>query len=146
MSTLPDKEKYSTEARQVAATFGRKEVKPDPAWELDFAASLKEKHSVQQLHDLYSRHREGESEFDYLMRRVLLRAMCKCAGHGLQVGPGVVLKHAETMEFGDAVFIGAQAMIQGRYDGTCKIGSHVWLGPQAYFAVHALELCESVGA
>ena len=145
MSTLPDEKKSSTETRQVAATFGRKEVKPDPAWEWDFAASLKEKHSVQQLHELYSRHREGEAEFDYLIRRVLLRAMCKRAGHGLQVGPGVVFKHPETMEFGDAVFIGAQAMIQGRYDGTCKIGNHVWLGPQAYFDARALELGDYVG-
>ena len=144
MSTLPD-EKKSAEARQVVATFGRKEVKPDPTWEWDFAASLKEKNSVQQLHEFYSRHREGEAEFDYTMRRVLLRAMCKRAGHGLQVGPGVVLKHPETMEFGDAVFIGAQAMIQGRYDGTCKIGSHVWLGPQAYFDARALELGDYVG-
>ena len=145
MSTLPDEKNSSTKSRQVAATFGRKEVKPDPAWEWDFATSLKEKHSVQQLHELYTRHREGEADFDYLMRRVLLRAMCKRAGHGLQVGPGVVLKHPETMEFGDAVFIGAQAMIQGRYDGTCKIGNHVWLGPQAYFDARALELGDYVG-
>jgi acetyltransferase-like isoleucine patch superfamily enzyme len=61
------------------------------------------------------------------------------------VGPGVVFKHVETMEFGDAVFIGAQAMIQGRYDGSCKIGSHVWIGPQAYFDARALELGDYVG-
>jgi len=71
--------------------------------------------------------------------------MCKRAGHGLQVGPGVVFKHPETMEFGDAVFIGAQAMIQGRYDGTCKIGNHVWVGPQAYFDARNLELEDYVG-
>jgi len=145
MSTLPDQKKPGTESREVVATFGRKEVKPDPTWEWDFAASLKEKNSVQQLHDLYARHREGEAEFEYLMRRVLVRAMCKQAGHGLQVGPGVVFKHVETMEFGDAVFIGAQAMIQGRYDGSCKIGSHVWIGPQAYFDARALELGDYVG-
>ncbi len=145
MSTLPDQKKPGTEAREVVATFGRKEVKPDPSWEWGFAASLKEKNSVQQLHDLYARHREGEAEFEYLMRGVLVRAMCKRAGHGLQVGPGVVFKHVETMEFGDAVFIGAQAMIQGRYDGSCKIGSHVWIGPQAYFDARALELGDYVG-
>ncbi len=145
MSSLPDTKKPATETREVTATFGRKEVKPDPAWEWDFAASLKEKNSVQQLHDLYARHREGEAEFDYLMRRVLVRAMCKRAGHGLQVGPGVVFKHVETMEFGDAVFIGAQAMIQGRYDGSCKIGSHVWIGPQAYFDARDLVIGSNVG-
>ena len=30
-----------------------------------------------------------------------------------------------------ASFIGAQAYLQGRYDGTCIIGNHVWIGPQA---------------
>jgi len=131
--------------REVPATFGRKEVRPDPSWEWEFAVFLKDKHSPEELHALYARHREGEDTFSYLMRRVCLRAMCKKAGHALQVGPGVVFKHPETMEFGDAVFIGAQAMIQGRYDGFCRIGSHVWIGPQAYFDARALELEDFVG-
>jgi len=131
--------------REVPATFGRKEVRPDPAWEWDFAASLREKHSLEELHALYARHREGEDAFSYLMRRVCLRAICRKAGHDLQVGPAVVFKHPETMEFGDSVFIGAQAMIQGRFDGTCKIGNHVWIGPQAYFDARALELEDHVG-
>lgn len=131
--------------REVPATFGKKQVKPDPAWEWDFSAALREKHAPEDLHGLFARHRDGELPFDYIMRRVVLRAMCKRCGHGLQVAPGVVFKHPETMEFGDAVFIGAQGMIQGRYDGTCKIGSHVWIGPQAYFDARALELEDYVG-
>jgi acetyltransferase-like isoleucine patch superfamily enzyme len=79
------------------------------------------------------------------MRRALLRAMCRAAGHDLQVGVGVVLKHPETMEFGDCVFIGSQVMIQGRFDGTCRIGNHVWIGPQAYFDARALTLGDYVG-
>jgi acetyltransferase-like isoleucine patch superfamily enzyme len=71
--------------------------------------------------------------------------MCKQAGNDLQVQPNVVLKHPETMEFGDCVFIGAQAMIQGRYDGACKIGSHVWIGPQAYLDARSLVLEDYVG-
>ena len=55
------------------------------------------------------------------------------------------MKHPETMEFGDAVFIGAQSMIQGRYDGTCKIGNHVWIGPHAYFDARNLVLEDYVG-
>ena len=131
--------------REVPATFGRKEVRPDPVWEWEMAASLKEKHSQQELHAIYSRFSTGESDFDGLMRRVLIRSMCRRVGHGLQVGPGVVFKHPETMEFGDAVFIGAQAMIQGRFDGFCKIGNHVWIGPQAYFDARSLELQDYVG-
>jgi acetyltransferase-like isoleucine patch superfamily enzyme len=79
------------------------------------------------------------------MRRILMRAMCKGVGNDLQVGLNVVLKHPETMEFGDCVFIGAQVMIQGRFDGTCRIGSHVWIGPQAYFDARDLVLEDYVG-
>jgi acetyltransferase-like isoleucine patch superfamily enzyme len=49
------------------------------------------------------------------------------------------------MEFGDSVFIGAQTMIQGRFDGRCKIGNHVWIGPQAYFDARDLVLEDYVG-
>jgi acetyltransferase-like isoleucine patch superfamily enzyme len=131
--------------REVPATFGRKEVRPDPTWQWEFATTLKDKHAREELHAMYSRFSNGESELDVLMRRVLVRAMCRRVGHALQVGPGVVFKHPETMEFGDAVFIGAQAMIQGRFDGTCKIGNHVWIGPQAYFDARSLELEDYVG-
>jgi acetyltransferase-like isoleucine patch superfamily enzyme len=49
------------------------------------------------------------------------------------------------MEFGDAVFIGAHSMIQGRYDGVCRIGNHVWIGPYAYFDARDLVLEDYVG-
>lgn len=138
-------ERPAVAVREVSATFGRKEVRPDETWEWEFSAFLKERNPREELHALFSRHSAGESATDYLMRRIILRAMCKRAGHGLQVGPNVVFKHSETMEFGDAVFIGAQAMIQGRYDGTCRIGSHVWIGPQAYMDARSLELEDYVG-
>lgn len=131
--------------REVQATFGRREVKTDPKWEHEFAAWLKETRTRQELLDLFAKFREGESAFESVMRRVVLRAVCRSMGNDLQVGPGVVLKHPETMEFGDCVFIGAQAMIQGRFDGTCRIGSHVWIGPQAYFDARNLILEDYVG-
>ena len=71
--------------------------------------------------------------------------MCNQAGNGLRVEPEVVVKHPETMEIGDAVFIGAHAMIQGRFDGTCRIGNHVWIGPHAYFDARNLILEDYVG-
>lgn len=131
--------------REVAARFGRKEVCPDPSWEQEFSASLREKNTPQVLLDMFARFRTGENSFDELMRRVLLRALSQHVGHDLQVGPGVVFKHPETMEFGDCVFIGAQAMIQGRLDGTCRIGNHVWIGPQAYLDARNLIIEDYVG-
>jgi acetyltransferase-like isoleucine patch superfamily enzyme len=131
--------------REVAATFGQREVHKDPAWEDDFARWLRETNGRDQLHEVFGRFRMGESTFDAFMRRVLLRALCRSAGHDLQVGVGIVLKHPETMEFGDCVFIGSQVMIQGRFDGECKIGNHVWIGPQAYFDARQLVLEDYVG-
>jgi acetyltransferase-like isoleucine patch superfamily enzyme len=131
--------------RQVAATFGRRETRQDPAWERDFAAWLVASQSRQDLLSLFVQYRSGESAFDGFMRRVLMGALCKSVGNDLQVAPSVVLKHPETMEFGDSVFIGAQTMIQGRFDGTCRIGRHVWIGPQAYFDARDLVLEDYVG-
>jgi acetyltransferase-like isoleucine patch superfamily enzyme len=131
--------------RKVGPTFGAKQVRPDPAWETDLGAWLRERNTPDRLAEMFARFREGENPFDFLMRRVLLHAICRHVGHDLQVGPGVVLKHPETMEFGDCVFIGSQAMIQGRFDGTCKIGNHVWIGPQAYFDARCLKLEDYVG-
>jgi acetyltransferase-like isoleucine patch superfamily enzyme len=131
--------------RQVPATFGRNEVCPDPEWQLGMAASLKDSQSKEDLMTLFGRFRDGESAFDSIMRRILMRAVCKSSGNNLQIGTNVVLKHPETMELGDCVFIGAQAMIQGRFDGTCRIGNYVWIGPQAYFDARNLVLEDYVG-
>lgn len=132
-------------AWQVTATFGRRVSQKDPAWEPEFADFLKAENSTAALTELFSRFRGGECSFDALMRRVLMRALCKSVGQDLAVGPNVVLKNPETIELGDCVFIGAQAMIQGRFGGRCRIGNHVWIGPQAYFDARALELEDYVG-
>jgi acetyltransferase-like isoleucine patch superfamily enzyme len=142
---MPDLTKTNELNREVTATFGRRESHSDPNWEHDFAAWLKNARTRDELLDLFSQYRSGESVFDTMMRRVLMRTLCKRVGNDLQVGPNVVLKHPETFEFGDCVFIGAQTMIQGRFDGVCKIGSHVWIGPQAYFDARDLILEDYVG-
>jgi acetyltransferase-like isoleucine patch superfamily enzyme len=130
---------------QVAATFGRREFRHDPPWESGFVEFLANSNSREHLLNLFARFRTGESNYDTLMRRVLMRVLCKAVGHDLQVAPNVVLKHPETMEFGDCVFIGAQAMIQGRFEGKCRIGNHVWIGTEAYFDARDLTLEDYVG-
>jgi acetyltransferase-like isoleucine patch superfamily enzyme len=131
--------------RQVPATFGRQGAQSDPGWEQEFAAFLSASHTPAELAYLFARFRAGESAFDAVMRRVLMRASCKRVGSGIQVACNVVLKHPETMQFGDCVFLGAQTMIQGRFDGTCTIGNHVWIGPQSYFDARNLVLEDYVG-
>jgi acetyltransferase-like isoleucine patch superfamily enzyme len=88
---------------------------------------------------------QGESAFDGLMRRAIWRARCRRLGHGVCIEPGAAVLHPETIEVGDAVFIGRGAYIQGRFDGTCRIGDHVWIGPGAYFDARHLVLEDYVG-
>jgi acetyltransferase-like isoleucine patch superfamily enzyme len=133
------------EIREVAATFGRRETRADAGWEREFAAWTRSNQTPEQLSSLFAQFRAGETDFDNFMRRMLMRALCKSTGDELQVGASVVLKHPETMEFGNSVFIGAQTMIQGRFDGSCRIGHHVWIGPQSYFDARDLVLEDYVG-
>ncbi len=131
--------------REVAAVFGQKKAPAGLAWENDCAAWLRQSHTAEQLAAMFAQLREGESPLDQALRRALLRALCRSVGGDVQIGPGVVLKHPETMEIGECVFIGAQTMIQGRFDGSCKIGNHVWIGPQAYFDARDLVIEDYVG-
>lgn len=135
----------ASEIRTVPAVFGSAKMVEDPSWEWEFAAYLKKKHTPQELLAIFSKYRNEEGSFETSMRRILIRAMSKSVGHSLQSGPGIVFKHPETMELGDAVFLGAQTMIQGRYDGTCRIGNHVWIGPHAYFDARHLVIEDYVG-
>lgn len=131
--------------RIVAAVHGRHEIKPDSEWEIGLASYLRDQYGRERLLELYSRFINGEGEFDYLMRRVIWRALVRRCGHGLKVGPAASFKHPETFEIGDGVFIGAQAYVQGRFDGRCVIGNHVWIGPQAYLDARDLVLDDFVG-
>jgi acetyltransferase-like isoleucine patch superfamily enzyme len=93
----------------------------------------------------YARFANGDGELDSVMRRAIWRAVARGFGNGVRIGSGVGFKHLETFEIGDGVFIGAQAYIQGRFDGVTKIGNHVWIGPQAYFDARNLILEDHVG-
>lgn len=129
----------------VAAVHGKREVKPDPEFEIGLSEALRGQYSREALAELYSRYAQGDGYLDSLMRRAIWRAVAKRQGAGLSVGSGVGFKHLETFEIGDGVFIGAQSYVQGRFDGRCVIGNHVWIGPQSYFDARNLVLEDYVG-
>jgi acetyltransferase-like isoleucine patch superfamily enzyme len=135
----------SAHERVVPAVHGRQPVSPDPADELALTTQLRGERSRAELLDLASRHAHGDSDDDARMRRVAWRALAKRFGNGVQIGRGAIAKHPETFEIGDGVVIGEQAFIQGRFDGRCVIGDHVWLGPQSYLDARDLVLEEYVG-
>jgi galactoside O-acetyltransferase len=87
----------------------------------------------------------GDDAMNAAMRAVIWRAVARRVGRGLRIGGGVGFKHLETFEIGNGVVIGSQAYLQGRFDGTCIIGDHVWIGPQAYFDARDLVIEEYVG-
>ena len=131
--------------RVVEAVHGRRQAPADPEFESGLSQALKTSYGTPGLIELYARFATGDGFLDAMMRRSILRALARSCGQGLQVGSGAGFKHPETFEIGSGVFIGAQAYIQGRYDGTCVIGDNVWIGPQAYFDARDLVLEEHVG-
>lgn len=132
-------------ARTVKAVHGLKKTAPDPQHELDLAANFREHMSREQLLDAFKRYGQGSSHIDMIMRRVCFRALAKSLGSGLSVGSNVGLVNPETFEIGERVFIGDQAIIQGRFDGRCVIGNGVWIGPQSYFDARDLVIGDQVG-
>ena len=131
--------------RRVKAVHGATVSGADPDFEVGLSTHLSSTSDSGRLLDLYSRFAAGLSDFDTLMRRVVLRALARSFGNGVKVGVGVGFKHPETFEIGDGVFIGDQAYVQGRFDGRCVIGRSVWIGPQSYFDARDLVLEEYVG-
>ncbi len=138
-------ERIEPKSRIVTAVHGRKQIKPDPDFEVGLADYLRATYHREALIELYARFAHGESDFDRLMRRAIWRAVARRFGHSVCVGTGVGFKHLETFEIGDGVFIGAQTYIQGRFDGRCIIGNHVWIGPQSYFDARDLIIEDYVG-
>ncbi len=141
--SLPDKGRKR--GRLVPAVHGRADDCGDPGFEDGLTDALRVAYAPAGLVELYGRFASGDGMIDALMRRAIWRAASRRCGAGLQVGSGVGFKHLETFEIGHRVFIGAQAYIQGRYDGTCIIGNNVWIGPQAYFDARDLIIEDCVG-
>jgi acetyltransferase-like isoleucine patch superfamily enzyme len=142
---MTDKNELGAGQSRVKAVHGLQEAAPDPDFQIELAGHLRAKYDRAGLLELYTRFATGDGEFDTLMRRAIWRALARQVGHGLSVGSGVGFKHMETFEIGAGVFIGAQSYIQGRINGRCVIGDHVWIGPQSYFDARDLILEEYVG-
>jgi len=134
-----------TKIRIVKAVHGLRKVDRDPDFELGLSKFLSRDCSRAALLDLYQRFSGGEDPLSFLMRRAIFRAVARRCGNGLVISGQVGFKHLETFEFGSGVFVGAGAYLQGRFDGRCKIGDGVWIGPQSYFDARELVIEDFVG-
>jgi len=137
--------KGNRRTRVVKAVHGRKKLDPDPAFEVGLADFLCDEYSKPALVDLYQRFVVGDDKISTVMRRAIFRALALRCGSGLQVGTQVGFKHLETFDFGSGIFIGAGTYLQGRFDGRCKIGDSVWIGPHSYFDARDLVIGDFVG-
>lgn len=106
---------------------------------------LRENYDAKALVELYGRFSSGDGMVDQLMRKAAVNAAARRCGPGLRVESHVGFKHLETMDIGVGVFFGHGAFIQGRFDGRCKIGDHVWIGPQVFLDARDLIIEDHVG-
>jgi acetyltransferase-like isoleucine patch superfamily enzyme len=97
------------------------------------------------LNELYGRFAHGTDRVSALMREAIWRAAAHRADEGLSIAPGAGFLHLDTFSFGCGVRVCSGAFLQGRFDGHCEIGDHVWIGPQAYLDARDLVLEEYVG-
>ncbi|AKR58184.1 hexapeptide transferase [Youhaiella tibetensis] len=106
---------------------------------------LREKYDTKALVELYGRFSAGEGMVDQLMRKAIVNAAARRCGPGVRVEANVGFKHLETMDIGAGVFFGHGAFIQGRFDGHCRIGDHVWIGPQVFIDARDIVIEDHVG-
>lgn len=132
-------------SRLVEAVHGRRVAAPDPAFVQAMAHEFRQRYAPSEIAQLFRRFSRGEEYIDLLMRRVCIHSLARRCGHELQVAPNVVLRHPETMEFGDGVVISEGAIVHGRFDGVCKIGNMVWIGPQSFLDARDLVIEDFVG-
>jgi acetyltransferase-like isoleucine patch superfamily enzyme len=106
---------------------------------------LRRRYRPDELSELLQRHAQGADYLTTMLRRCCFRALVRRCGTGLTLGSYVCIRHAETFEIGDDVFIGDQTVIHGRHDGRCRIGRKVWIGPQSFLDGRDLEIGDYVG-
>ncbi len=129
----------------VKAAHAVRKVRRDPDFELGLSSFLSCGCNRELLTELYQRFSSAEDPFSFLIRRAIFRAIALRCGDGLIVGGQVGFKHLETFEFGSGVFIGAGSYLPGRFDGKCKIGNCVWIGPQSCLDARELVIEDFVG-
>ncbi len=117
----------------------------DPKDEIEQAAQYRKDLDPDELIDRFSLNSIGTSASASRERRIIMRALCKRFGNGVRIGCGVSIRHPETFDIGDGVFIGDHAMLHGQINGRFVIGERSWIGPKSYFDARDLILGAVVG-
>lgn len=129
----------------VSASFAKRAIESDATFELDLAIQFQKHYSQGELEQMLSNYRQGADYVSELIRKTCLRVLTRRFGSGILIGEGVHFKHAETMEIGDGIYIGTDAVLHGRVGGRCILGNRCWIGPQAFLDARDLVIGEYVG-
>lgn len=137
--------RQKSEWKRQLAVHARKPVAPDPQFETGFSEHLRTTLDRERIAELYGRFVTGSGPVDAIMRRVIWRALALGFGNAVAIAPGAMFRHLERAEIGDGVFFGEQSLLQARYDGLCRIGRGVWIGPQVFLDARDLIIGDEVG-
>lgn len=129
----------------VPAVHGSRAPYPTPDYEVALARELRDALSPEALLVEYNRYSSGEDFLTCVLRRACFRALARNVGSGLTLRQQVFVRHPETFSIGDGVYIGEQAIVQGRIGGRCSIGDGVWIGPQSFLDARDLVIEQHVG-
>ena len=127
------------------AVHGLHKLSPDPAYVKELANELRAHYSREGLLELMAASARDTASWMRPCAASSGRRWPAPAVTASASSPAPAFKHPETFDIGAGVFIGSHAFIQGRFDGHCQIGDHVWIGPQSYFDARDLELGDHVG-
>jgi acetyltransferase-like isoleucine patch superfamily enzyme len=120
------------------------EPEPDPSFEIELSKELRRRYRPAELSRLMHTFTGGSDYLAVMLRRSCLRALVRHCGNGLVLGSNISVRHGQTFEIGDGVFIGDRTVIHGRPDGRCRIGHKVWIGPQSYLDARDLDIADNV--
>jgi acetyltransferase-like isoleucine patch superfamily enzyme len=131
--------------RVFPAVHAHRAIEPDAPFEVGLAEHLRAHCALAEIEAFFDRFACAHGELEARMRRAILRALLGRLGDGARVGRGVSVVHPRTFEIGAGLFLGDQAILQGRHDGRCVIGERAWIGPQVFLDARDLTIGDCVG-
>jgi acetyltransferase-like isoleucine patch superfamily enzyme len=131
--------------RVVPPVHALRAIVPEPAHETMLAEHFRTSMAAAEIAALYGRFAVGPGGFDAMMRRVIWRALAASFGDGVTIAPGAGFRHLDRVAIGSGVFIGEGALVQGHFQGDCRIGDRTWIGPQAFLDARALVIEDAAG-
>lgn len=127
------------------AFFATKPITPDPPFERALAEHLREVFSPEERLALYNRYKHSSDRFDALIRRAILKSLCKAMGDDVVISNDVEIRNPEVIEFGTHIHISPYVVLQGWWKGRLRIGDNVWIGSNVFVDGKDVTLVGDIG-